>query len=191
VRRAIRSRRTGGQEFHRHGPGKTERDGVSLFVSLLERRVIVLGDEGIHAKSATTTGPARRSRPDLATGKLRDASSPPSTVAAKPGRALPAKRDDVNELADRVIVRREARRRRGASAATPPPVPIRSCGQSPAEMLPKRPCDSRPGPDEKKRTLCGPAGPSLPNARPHNPSIWIGWPGLLDSVPCGWPVSKS
>ena len=38
------------QEFHRFGLHRTvDRTGVLLFVSLLERRVVVLGDEGINA----------------------------------------------------------------------------------------------------------------------------------------------
>src|SRR5206468_3238135 len=39
------------QEFHRHGLRETrERTGILVFVSLFERRVVVLGDAGIHAK---------------------------------------------------------------------------------------------------------------------------------------------
>jgi len=99
------------QEFHRHGLHKTKNaTGVLLFVSLLERRVIVLGDEGIHAKvgDGHWTGTTKAVLEHLATGTLRD-----GLVAAidRCGEVLaehfPAKRDDVNELADRVIVRRE------------------------------------------------------------------------------------
>ena len=81
-----------------------------LFVSLLERRVVVLGDEGIHARvgdshwTATTKavldGIERDSlRDGLLTGIARCA----DVLAAH----FPAQRDDVNELEDRVVVRRE------------------------------------------------------------------------------------
>jgi putative membrane protein len=40
------------QEFHRYGLRETKsRTGVLIFVSLFERRVVVLGDEGIHLKA--------------------------------------------------------------------------------------------------------------------------------------------
>lgn len=42
--------------FHRHGLGKTrDRTGILLFVSVFERRVVVLADEGINAKVTQDT----------------------------------------------------------------------------------------------------------------------------------------
>jgi len=99
------------QEFHRHGLHKTKNaTGVLLFVSLLERRVIVLGDEGIHAKVGDDhwTGTTKAVLECIAHDSLRA-----GLIAAidRCGNVLaehfPARRDDVNELVDRLIVRRE------------------------------------------------------------------------------------
>jgi putative membrane protein len=99
------------QEFHRSKLHRTRSaTGVLLFVSLLERRVIVLGDEGIHAKvgddhwTATTQAVLK----GIAAGSLCDGLL---TGIGLCGEVLaehfPARRDDVNELPDRLIVRRE------------------------------------------------------------------------------------
>lgn len=99
------------QEFHRMGLHKTKNaTGVLLFVSLLERRVIVLGDEGIHAKvgddhwTATTKAVLK----GIAAGSLRqgllDGIGLCGAVLAE---HFPAQKGDVNELPDRLIVRRE------------------------------------------------------------------------------------
>jgi putative membrane protein len=99
------------QEFHRFGLHKTKNaTGVLLFVSLFERRVIVLGDAGIHARvgDGHWTATTKAVLDGIAKGSLRDG------LLAGIGRCadvlaehFPAQRDDVNELEDRVIVRRE------------------------------------------------------------------------------------
>jgi putative membrane protein len=99
------------QEFHRMGLHKTRRaTGVLLFVSLLERRVIVLGDEGIHAKvgdehwAATTQAVLEGiAAGSLETGLLEGIALCGAVLAEH----FPAQKDDVNELPDRLIVRRE------------------------------------------------------------------------------------
>jgi putative membrane protein len=99
------------QEFHRMGLHKTRNaTGVLLFVSLLERRVIVLGDEGIHARvgadhwTATTQAVLK----SIAAGSLKDGLLAGITLCgAVLAEHFPARRDDVNELADRLVVRRE------------------------------------------------------------------------------------
>ena len=98
-------------EFHAQGlAGTKERTGVLVFVSLLERRVIVLGDQGIHER----VGDAHWARTrdlvleGIARGRLCD-----GLVGAveECGRVLaqqfPARADDTNELEDRLVVRRE------------------------------------------------------------------------------------
>jgi putative membrane protein len=99
------------QEFHRQGLHHTrDKTGVLLFVSLLERRVIVLGDEGIHARVGEThwTATTAAVLDGIAAGSLRD-----GLVAGigKCGAVLaehfPARLDDRNELSDRLVVRRQ------------------------------------------------------------------------------------
>ncbi len=99
------------QEFYRNGLHRTEAaTGVLIFVSLLEHRVVILGDEGIDAKvdaqfwadtdDAVLTG--------IREGKLRD-----GLIAGigKAGECLarhfPWQEGDRNEIPDRLIVRRE------------------------------------------------------------------------------------
>jgi len=99
------------QEFHRLGLHRTRNaTGVLLFVSLLERRVIVLGDEGIHAKvgddhwTATTQAVLKR----IAAGSLKDGLLEGiGLCGAVLAEHFPIRPDDVNELPDRLIVRRE------------------------------------------------------------------------------------
>ncbi|RKY22553.1 MAG: hypothetical protein DRQ55_00515 [Planctomycetota bacterium] len=98
-------------EFYSHGLQRTEAaTGVLLFVSLLEHRVVVLGDEGIDAhmgpeRWAEVTGGLLR---EVAAGRLGE-----GLVAAvdAAGEALaehfPWVDGDRNELPDRLIVRRE------------------------------------------------------------------------------------
>jgi putative membrane protein len=99
------------QEFHRHGLHKTKNAiGVLLFVSLLERRVIVLGDAGIHAKVGDDhwTGTAKAVLDGIAAGSLRDGLlAGIERCGAVLAEHFPAQRHDVNELPDRLIVRRE------------------------------------------------------------------------------------
>src|SRR5262249_57391786 len=56
----------------------------------------------------------------------------------------------------------------------------------PAAMLPKTPCDPLLGPAVKYSVVDGPAGPSLPNASPHRPSILTGLPLESRRGPCGF-----
>lgn len=99
------------QEFFRNGLHKTEaQTGVLLFVSLFERRVIVLGDEGIAAKvdagfwqgvdEAVLDGVARG---DLAGGLVAGI----ERVGAVLAEHFPWREGDRNEIPDRVIVRRK------------------------------------------------------------------------------------
>lgn len=99
------------QEFHRFELARTEgRTGVLLFVSLLERRAIVLADEGIDARVAPeqwqTTNEAVLAglrRGSLRTG-LVDGIQNAGRVLAE---HFPVAAGDRNEVPDRVIVRRE------------------------------------------------------------------------------------
>jgi putative membrane protein len=99
------------QEFYAHGLHKTEAaTGVLIFVSLLERRVIVMADEGIHSKVddnfwAETDGLILQG---IRKGSLRDGLIAGIDLA---GVALsenfPWVEGDRNEIPDRLIVRRE------------------------------------------------------------------------------------
>jgi putative membrane protein len=99
------------QEFHRHGLSATEaRTGVLLFVSLLERRAIVLADEGIAAQ----VEPERWTETDdailsgIRQGKLRDGLiAGIRSAGALLARHFPVQGGDRNEVPDRVIVRAE------------------------------------------------------------------------------------
>lgn len=99
------------QEFHRHGLHKTKRaTGVLLFVSLFERRVIVLGDEGIHAKVGDDhwKSTTKAVLDGIAAGSLRQGLlAGIERCGAVLADHFPAQRHDVNELPDRLIVRRE------------------------------------------------------------------------------------
>ena len=99
------------QEFFRHELQTTEgRTGVLLFVSLLERRVIVLADEGIHAKvdaevwqradEAVLRGIVQGSLTDGLVAGIEEV----GTVLAE---HFPWTEGDRNELPDRLIVRAE------------------------------------------------------------------------------------
>lgn len=99
------------QEFHRHALERTAaRSGVLLFVSLLERRALVLADEGIHARvgaehwertNALVLAGIRR-------GSLRDGLVDGiASAGALLAEHFPVAGGDRNEIADRVVVRRE------------------------------------------------------------------------------------
>ena len=99
------------QEFHRHGLHATEgRTGVLLFVSLLERRAIVLADAGIDERvdegqwkrtnEAILAGVARGSLKD---GLIEGIKSAGSVLE----REFPWTQGDRNEVPDRIVVRRE------------------------------------------------------------------------------------
>jgi len=99
------------QEFHRHELARTEgRTGVLLFVSLLERRALVLADEGIHAKVGaehwTRTNDlvlAGVRRGELRAGLVAGIESAGALLAEH----FPSPDGARNEIPDRVIVRRE------------------------------------------------------------------------------------
>lgn len=98
------------QEFYRQGVHETQgRTGVLLFVSLFERRVVVLADEGIasrvppqtwdRAKEAILSGIRR--------GSLRDGLIEGIQASAQElTQHFPAERTNVNELEDRLVVRK-------------------------------------------------------------------------------------
>jgi putative membrane protein len=97
------------QEFHRNALHKTEAaTGVLLFVSLLERRVIVLADEGIDAK---VDAGFWADTDDLVLEGIRRGSLRDGLVAGirRVGEELatdfPWTEGDRNEIPDRVIVR--------------------------------------------------------------------------------------
>lgn len=98
-------------EFQTQGLSETrERTGVLIFVSLFERRVIVLGDKGIHER----VGEAHWARTrDLVLDGVAHGRLCEGLVGAveECGRVLaqhfPAGADDTNELEDRLVVRRE------------------------------------------------------------------------------------
>ena len=99
------------QEFFKNGLHETEaRTGVLLFVSLLERRAIVLADTGINAKVEAEHWIAtdRAILDGIRNGSLRD-----GLVAGIRGAGevlaehFPWEEGDRNEIPDRVIVRRE------------------------------------------------------------------------------------
>lgn len=87
-----------------------ERTGVLVFISLFERRALVIGDRGIHEKVGDAQWAKAR---DLLLAAAAKGSLCDGLVAAvaECGRVLaqhfPARADDVNELPDRLIVRRE------------------------------------------------------------------------------------
>jgi len=99
------------QEFHRYGLHRTSgRTGVLLFVSLLEHRAVVLGDEGIDAK----VGPDAWARTaeamlaDIRGGSLaRGLEAGIHSAAEVLAAHVPRAEGDVNELPDRIVVRRE------------------------------------------------------------------------------------
>ena len=98
-------------EFHGLGLHRTaEATGVLIFVSLLERRVVVLGDSGIDAHMgpeawSTITAELLQA---IAGGRLADGLA---TAVESVGEALavhfPWREGDRNELPDRLVVRRE------------------------------------------------------------------------------------
>ncbi len=99
------------QEFYLHGLHRTEAaTGVLIFVSLLERRVVVLADEGIHAQVA----------PDfwddvdhlildgIRKGSLREGLTAGIERAGEQlAKSFPWKEGDRNEIPNRVIVRKK------------------------------------------------------------------------------------
>ena len=99
------------QEFYANGLHKTEAaTGVLLFVSLLERRVIVMGDTGINAlvkpedwEATTQTILAEIRTGSLRTGLIKGIETAGTLLETH----FPWTEGDRNEIPDRVIVRRE------------------------------------------------------------------------------------
>lgn len=99
------------QEFHRLRLHETTgRTGVLLFVSLLERRVVVLADVGIHAKAGSSTWDAAR---EAVLAGARCGSVDAGLVegirlaGAQLETHFPWTSGDRNEIPDRVVVRHE------------------------------------------------------------------------------------
>jgi putative membrane protein len=98
-------------EFARLELHRTEaRTGVLILVSLFERRIVVLGDAGIHAKVGDTQWAATRDavlagidRDDLAGGLVEGIRACGDVLA----REFPPASGDRNEVPDRLIVRAE------------------------------------------------------------------------------------
>jgi len=99
------------QEFHRAGVHRTrDAAGVLLFVSLLERSVVVLGDSGIHAKVGDAHWEATREAvlAGIARGSLRDGLLDGVRACGRElERWFPAEPGQRNEVPDRLTVRRE------------------------------------------------------------------------------------
>ncbi len=99
------------QEFHRlELAGTAQRTGVLLFVSLLERRVIVMGDVGIDARVEPREWERTRdlvlsgiARGSLAEGLVEGVRAAGHVLHAH----FPAGEGDRNEVPDRMIVRAE------------------------------------------------------------------------------------
>jgi len=99
------------QEFQRQGLSRTAGGtGVLLFVSLLEHRVIVLGDAGIHALvgDAHWTATTQAVLDGIRHGSLRDGLiAGIERCGAVLAEHFPARPGDRNELPDRLVIRRE------------------------------------------------------------------------------------
>lgn len=99
------------QEFHRYGlHGTGARSGVLLFVSLLERRIVVLGDHAIASCVAPDTWAGARDAvlQGIRAGSLRDGLvTGLRLVGDVLAEHCPWQEGDRNELPDILVVRRE------------------------------------------------------------------------------------
>jgi putative membrane protein len=99
------------QEFYANGLHKTEAaTGVLLFVSLLERRVVVLADEGIDARADAGfwADTDQRILDGIRRGSLRDGLiAGIERAGERLAEQFPWKEGDRNEIPDRLILRRE------------------------------------------------------------------------------------
>jgi putative membrane protein len=97
------------QEFHRQGLRETrDRTGILIFVSLFERRVVVVGDAGIHAKVGDEHWQKTRDAilAGIARGKLADGIvEGVRACGAELAEHFPDRPENGNELPDRLIVR--------------------------------------------------------------------------------------
>ncbi len=102
-----RVRQAAFMQFYSSGLHRTrESNGVEIYLSVLERRVVVIGDRGIHEKMGTPHWDDVRDRiiRGIREGKAREGIC---TAVEACGEALakhfPHRPDDVNELSDKVI----------------------------------------------------------------------------------------
>ena len=99
------------QEFYRYGLHKTQaQTGVLIFVSLFERRVTVLADEGVdaHVEAEQWASTDQAVLEGIAGGSLRDGLiAGIESAAAVLEEHFPWEEGDRNEIPDRLIVRRE------------------------------------------------------------------------------------
>jgi len=99
------------QEFYRHGLHETEaKTGVLLFVSLLERRVVVLADEGIDAKVGEEDWKATDAAilDGIVAGSLRDGLVAGIRKAAELlEQHFPWMDGDRDEVPNRIVIRSE------------------------------------------------------------------------------------
>ncbi|HXX48791.1 MAG TPA: TPM domain-containing protein, partial [Myxococcota bacterium] len=103
--RRERVRRAAALAFHHGGLHATrERTGILLFVSLLERQVVVLADEGIHSRVADGTWDdvVARVLEGIRSGRADDGLVEAIRLCGEHLAAhFPRRADDVNELPDR------------------------------------------------------------------------------------------
>jgi putative membrane protein len=99
------------QEFYRHGLHRTANGtGILIFVSLLEHRVVVLGDEGIARKSGQQHWPKVNEAilAGIRRGSVREGLVEGIRLCGEElERHFPWTEGDRNEIPDRVIVRRQ------------------------------------------------------------------------------------
>lgn len=101
------------REFYARGLYKTrESNGIVIYLSCLERRVVVLGDKGIHEKMGNPHWDDVKNKivQGIKQGKAREGIC---AAVESCGKALaehfPHRPDDVNELSDEVIDRKQER----------------------------------------------------------------------------------
>ncbi len=97
-------------EFYSSGLHRTaEANGVLIYLSILERRVVVIGDRGIHEKMGEQHWHAVRDRIILGIrqGRAREGICDAISTCGKAlAEHFPHREDDVNELSDSVIDRK-------------------------------------------------------------------------------------
>ena len=97
-------------EFYRSGLHRTrEENGVLIYLSVFERRVVVLGDRGIHEKMGNPHWDEVRDRiiRGVREGGPREGVCEAIELCGRAlARHFPRRADDVNELSDRVVERK-------------------------------------------------------------------------------------
>lgn len=95
------------REFYASGLHRTrESNGVLIYLSLFERRVVVIGDKGIHERMGTTHWHEVRDRiiQGIRRGRAREGICASIEACGKGlSEHFPLRPDDANELPDRVI----------------------------------------------------------------------------------------